>query len=67
MNNKLWLCKGWWEGEWIYLTHHVGRDKQALIDKVMEQAAREKFHGTIDDRLKTLGWVLCEVEFKEVV
>lgn len=61
--DTLWIPKGIASG--LYLTHHIGRSKQELIDKIMEQCWKEGFHGTIDQRLRQLQWVLVEVEFSE--
>jgi len=63
--NTLWMAKAWHDDDWVYLTQHVGRSKAALIEKIMEAARRERFTGTIDERLKSLGWVIVGVEFKD--
>ena len=64
--NTLWIAKGRWEGEWIYLTHHVGRSRSDLADKIMDGARRERFDGTLSEWLKHLNWEIVEVEFKEI-
>ena len=64
--NKLWIAKGRWEGEWVYLTTHVGRSRQDLADKIMAAARRERFDGTLSEWLKRLDWEIVEVVFHEM-
>jgi len=63
--NTLWAVKALYEGKWVYLTHHISRSKQELINSVMAAARREGFNGTFSERLKQLAWVIVEVEFRE--
>lgn len=55
-------------GDWrppIYLMEYAGESYQETASKVLMIAKREGYHGTIEDRLKRLGWRIVPGVFTE--
>jgi len=50
----LWMCRGKYEGIWVYF--RPGETRMEVYDIIMEKARKEGFRGTIQERLKELGW-----------
>jgi hypothetical protein len=50
----------------VYLPYYAGRDMGSVVHQVLDGARREGFRGSLDDRLKMLGWEIVCVRFEEV-
>lgn len=66
MKNTFWVPKAEYEGNAVYLTHHLSRTLNECKSSIMMAAVREGFIGDVEERLKELGWVITEVSFCEV-
>ncbi|MCQ8116108.1 hypothetical protein [Methylomonas rosea] len=50
----------------VYLPDYAGVIRQEVATKVMDGAHRERFRGTLDERLKMLGWEIVKVGLIEI-
>jgi len=62
----LWMVKGKYESEDIFLLNYIKGTRADVISAIMDKARQEKFIGSIDDRLKELGWEIVQVVFFEI-
>lgn len=49
----------------VYLTDYAGQFKHDVENKVMEGAWRERFEGSLTDRLEALGWEIVCLHIEE--
>jgi hypothetical protein len=50
----------------IYLPEYAARDKNSVIDRVMDRARAEGFRGGAEERLAALGWEIVPVRIEEI-
>lgn len=62
----LYIPCGIINGETIYLTHHIGRSIAEVTTKIMDQAEKEGFRGTIKQRLDSLQWKIAKIALHDV-
>lgn len=56
-----YMAFGNYEGQSIALPHHAGTFENDVVRSIMAVARKEGFKGTIDTRLKELGWSIEKV------
>lgn len=58
---RFWVVSGETEYGTVYLFDYARRSRLDVEEKIMREARREKYTGTVNDRLAALGWRIVEM------